>query len=255
MGVEKSGGASGFDVGNVPTTDLQRINQRFSAFLPSTASIPSTGGDPTKGAELEATLKAEIAHLQKVGQLGRQEAEIRREINKLEDEGVKNAEKLVRQKYALTEQLQRTEALYGQIGAVIKDGLVDAIEGAIEGTKTLGDVASAVFRQIARLMLNYGVSAGLGSIGIKTRASGGPVTGGKPYIVGEKGPELFTPSSSGKITPNHELGGNVSVNVAVDASGSSAQGDEPSAQELGRLIGAAVQSELVRQKRPGGVLY
>ena len=256
MGVEKSGGASGFDVGNVPTTDLQRINQRFSAFLPSTASIPSTGGDPTKGAELEATLKAEIAHLQKVGQLGRQEAEIRREINKLEDEGVKNAEKLVRQKYALTEQLQRTEALYGQIGAVIKDGIVDAIEGAIEGTKTLGDVASSVFRQIARMMLNYGISAGMKSIFPGMRASGGPVTGGKPYIVGEKGPELFTPGSSGKITPNHELGGgNVSVNVAVDASGTSAQGDQPSAQELGRLIGAAVQSELVRQKRPGGVLY
>ena len=254
-GAEYTGINSMLDITGVSTAHMQGVNQRFSKFLPSsTASIPSTG-DGTKGAEMAATLQAEIAHLKEIGRLGRQEAEIRREINKHEKEGVENAEKLVRQKYALTEQLQRTEALYGQIGAVIKDGLVDAIEGAIEGTKTLGDVASSVFRQIARLMLNYGVSAGLGSIGIKTRASGGPVTGGKPYIVGEKGPELFTPSSSGKITPNHELGGNVSVNVAVDASGSSAQGDEPSAQELGRLIGAAVQSELVRQKRPGGILY
>lgn len=44
-------------------------------------------------------------------------------------------------------------------------------------------------------------------------ATGGPVSGGKSYIVGERGPELFTPSSSGNITPNNALGGNVTVNV------------------------------------------
>ena len=109
------------------------------------------------------------------------------------------------------------------------------------------------------MMLNYGMTAGMGAIfpGVKFAAKGGPVDSGKPYIVGEKGPELFVPRNSGNIVPNNKLGGggDVSVNVAVDASGSSAQGDEPSAQELGRLIGAAVQSELVRQKRPGGILY
>jgi len=47
-----------------------------------------------------------------------------------------------------------------------------------------------------------------------TRASGGPVAGGSTYLVGEKGPELFTPSSSGNITPNSAMGGNtITVNV------------------------------------------
>jgi len=47
-----------------------------------------------------------------------------------------------------------------------------------------------------------------------TRASGGPVAGGSTYLVGEKGPELFTPSSSGNITPNGAMGGNtITVNV------------------------------------------
>ena len=46
--------------------------------------------------------------------------------------------------------------------------------------------------------------------------------------------------------------GNITVNV--DASGSSAQGDGPSSEQLGQLIGAAVQNELIRQKRPGGLL-
>ena len=85
-------------------------------------------------------------------------------------------------------------------------------------------------------------------------ASGGPVTGGKPYIVGEKGPELFTPGVSGNITPNHALGGSTNVVVNVDASGSSVEGDEQQGRELGRLISVAVQSEIVQQKRPGGLL-
>ena len=46
------------------------------------------------------------------------------------------------------------------------------------------------------------------------RASGGPVSGGSSYLVGERGPELFTPSSSGNITPNGAMGGNtITVNV------------------------------------------
>jgi hypothetical protein len=43
------------------------------------------------------------------------------------------------------------------------------------------------------------------------RAAGGPVTGGAPYIVGERGPELFVPGSSGGIVPNGKLGGQVTV--------------------------------------------
>lgn len=57
------------------------------------------------------------------------------------------------------------------------------------------------------------------------RAKGGPVSGGSPYIVGEKGPELFVPGSSGNIVPNHQLGGggggqttiNMNVNVGMYA--------------------------------------
>ncbi len=46
------------------------------------------------------------------------------------------------------------------------------------------------------------------------RASGGPVSGGSTYLVGERWPELFTPASSGNITPNNQLGGvSVSINM------------------------------------------
>ena len=56
------------------------------------------------------------------------------------------------------------------------------------------------------------------------RALGGPVMGGTPYIVGESGPELFTPNTTGSITRNGDFGGGSNVNVnftinAVDAEG------------------------------------
>jgi hypothetical protein len=86
------------------------------------------------------------------------------------------------------------------------------------------------------------------------RANGGPVSSGKSYMVGERGPELFVPGRSGSIVPNGAMGGGVNVVVNVDAKGSSVEGDQSQAKALGNAISAAVQSELVKQKRPGGLL-
>ena len=84
-------------------------------------------------------------------------------------------------------------------------------------------------------------------------ALGGPVGAGRPYMVGERGPELFVPRTAGTIIPNHAMGG-ANVTVNVDASGSSVEGNADQASQLGKAIGIAVQQELVKQKRPGGLL-
>jgi len=86
-----------------------------------------------------------------------------------------------------------------------------------------------------------------------TRASGGSVKGGGSYIVGEKGPELFVPGSSGNIVPNHAMGG-TNIVVNVDASGSSVEGDAGQSEQLGSMLAAAVQAEIANQQRPGGLL-
>jgi len=52
--------------------------------------------------------------------------------------------------------------------------------------------------------------------GFAPRANGGPVAGGSTYLVGERGPELFTPGTSGSITPNSALGGSTSITVNVN---------------------------------------
>ena len=101
-----------------------------------------------------------------------------------------------------------------------------------------------------------GTAGGVGATaGDLTRhlAGGGTAQGGKSYLVGERGPEIFTPGVTGTVTPNHAMGG-MNIVVNVDASGSSVEGDEQQGRELGRLISVAVQSELVQQKRPGGLL-
>jgi len=52
-----------------------------------------------------------------------------------------------------------------------------------------------------------------GGSGPEGRASGGNVLTGQSYVVGENGPEMFSPSGSGTITPNNKMGGGVTVNI------------------------------------------
>ena len=163
----------------------------------------------------------------------------------------------------LTETSDELQKMFDGIIVTVRDGLVDAIMGAVEGTKTLGEVASSVFRNISRALIQYGISAGLSgmfpwmapALGFGKKAAGGPVGKDKPYLVGERGPEMFVPNSSGRIVPNNQMGGgSTSIVVNVDASGSSAEGDDGQAAALGNMLGQAIQAELVRQKRPGGLL-
>ena len=93
---------------------------------------------------------------------------------------------------------------------------------------------------------------------VVTAANGGPIGMRQPTLVGERGPELFVPNQSGNIIPNHDLagigGGGTNIVVNVDASGSSVEGDEQGGRELGLALSAAIESELIKQKRPGGLL-
>ena len=98
-----------------------------------------------------------------------------------------------------------------------------------------------------------GIGASTDVSGFIPRANGGPVGAGQAYLVGERGPELFVPGAQGNIVPNSAMG-SANVTVNVDASGSSVEGDGQNAAQLGKAIGLAVQAELLKQQRPGGIL-
>ena len=101
-----------------------------------------------------------------------------------------------------------------------------ALKIAIQG---IGIALSAVVNIVAtlidgfRTLINLGSKIGgaIGGMFGGGRAAGGPVSAGTTYLVGEKGPELFTPSGSGTLSPNHAMGGgsnviNITVNVEID---------------------------------------
>ena len=211
--------------------------------------------------QITKSLTDQIDFLNNAITLGQGEAEIIKEKNKLIEAarkaGVEFDEAEIERQVRLKRELQKLNALYAGIASTIETGLVDAIEGAINGTKTLGDVARSVFSEIQRSLIRVGVNAflsGLPGIGGFFRANGGPVSAGKSYMVGERGPEMFVPNTGGRIIPNSDMGGSTNVVVNVDASGSSVETDEEQGRQLGQLISAAIQSELIKQKRPGGLL-
>ncbi len=146
-----------------------------------------------------------------------------------------------------------------QIGDSIATGISDALVDAILQAKSLGDAARGILQGIARDLLRLGINTALKATGfglfenLPGFAAGGRPPVGRPSIVGERGPEIFVPNTAGTIVPNHAIG-STNVVVNVDASGSSVDGDEQRGRELGRLISVAVQSELIQQKRPGGLL-
>ena len=173
---------------------------------------------------------------------------------------------------------EKMTAVGEEIETSIKGNLRDAITGAQSFGQAMTNVLNRIRdkiidAQIDKILGNFGENFGASASGGKRkglggflggilgglfRANGGPVKAGKPYIVGERQPELFVPRTSGTILPSTDIGGGDNttnmVTVNVDASGSSLAGNSTDAQALGAAIGAAVQAQLIKEKRPGGLL-
>jgi hypothetical protein len=73
-------------------------------------------------------------------------------------------------------------------------------------------------------------------------------------IAGEAGPEAIVPLPDGRTIPVKMQGEGAKVIVNVDAQGTTVEGDTAGANRLGEAIGTAVRQELIKQKRPGGLL-
>ena len=192
---------------------------------------------------------------------------------RLKEELKQITSELIEHNDAKTEAIELVEKLFEKtsnlksnfeiIGESIASGVTDNITAAIQGTKSLGDAAKSILNDLSSSLIKLGVNTllskipGFGGLPILGgRSKGGPVTKNGSFVVGEKGPELFVPKRSGTIIPNDKLagGGSTNISVNIDASGSSVQGNEQQGKELGRVISAAIQSELIKQRRPGGLL-
>lgn len=137
------------------------------------------------------------------------------------------------------------------------DGLFDIMQGKFDNMgdrfKSMIDrmVADALAAKLAAAM--FGDMDKTGNIGgwIGTamkffgggKAGGGAVSGGSSYLVGERGPELFTPGTSGNITPNDRLGGSVNVTNVFQITGPT---DRRSQAQIATAAGEGVQRAMAR---------
>lgn len=145
------------------------------------------------------------------------------------------------------------------IGESIASSLTSAFMGIVDGSKKVKDVLKDLLKQITSMVLSKAFSAlfgglfgggggFLGRLFGGFRASGGPVTAGRAYVVGERGPELMVPNASGTIVPNHALndnrgGGSVDVRVAMDRNGN--------LQAYVERTSGRVSAQVVRAAAPG----
>lgn len=245
-------------------TDLQKQQEAAAALLVSLQ----------RKNELDATATDEA---RKLLELENAKLDIKERFPDLSKDKITALQDELQRNYDITEEKRKQKELddaaakaaaataekYKKLGDAIKSNVTDAIMGAIDGTKSLGESALGILKDLSKQFLQMGINQAFGALGSTGgilgmlfgggKASGGTVKGGTSYMVGERGPELFTPGRSGSIAPNSAMAG-ANVTVNVDATGSNVQGNQPNAAQLGKVIGQAVQAELIKQKRPGGLL-
>lgn len=151
------------------------------------------------------------------------------------------------------------EKLGENVAKTLEDGLVDAFMNIRSGAEGLRDVMDSILKQIvAELIRVFIVQKAVGAVtGFfgGGKASGGPVSAGKAYIVGEKGPELFVPGSSGGIVPNNQLatagaGAGANVNVSFNiTSWDSRDTLQAISQQAPAIVGIVEQSFRKRGRR------
>lgn len=190
---------------------------------------------------------------------------------------VKEQQQLDRLTQAYEEKRQLVEGIAGSIG----EGIAGSIDLLINGTENWGaslrEIAAGVLQdiaqQLAQVMVvrpvvasltqafgfaNGGIMSADGPLPLRAYSAGGIANSPQLALFGEgRRPEAFVPLPDGRRIPvalqGGSQGGSV-VNVTVNAQGSAVQGNDNRSERLGRVVAQAIQEEMIRQRRPGGLL-
>ena len=140
-------------------------------------------------------------------------------------------------------------------GRVLESALLRAVRTGKLGFEDLKKVALAAMAEIAAAAIRAGIGAvtgggkgGLGTalaalFGAPGRATGGPVAPGRPYLVGERGPELFVPTAGGRVETGRDGVREIRMSIHVSAP----PGEAPRAlAQSSRQVARAVRQALAR---------
>lgn len=186
-------------------------------------------------------------------------------IEEMEKEAAEKSKKILKEKDRMI------EASAQFFGDRFSDAFMDFANGAKNASDAFRDMTISILNDMARILAQQafmsifkglfsmgGGTAGTGFASIFGLAGGGTAQAGKPYVVGEQGPELFIPGRTGQVIPNGAGGGiNSVVTVNVDA-GENSGIDNQNADKMGRMISQAVNEQvkktLIQETRHGGML-
>jgi hypothetical protein len=105
--------------------------------------------------------------------------------------------------------LEEQRRLGREAGDMIAMGFEDAIFSGEKLSAVLKNLALDLMRLIFRNVITAPLASSIGNFinaGLGFLAEGGPAKAGSPYVVGERGPELFIPGTSGTVIPNDRMG-------------------------------------------------
>ena len=168
---------------------------------------------------------------------------------------------------AILTRADEIQASFEAVGTAVANSFKGMLTGAMSFKDAMKGIIGAVIDELFRLyVVKQIVGIVTSAVGLPpARARGGPVTGNTPYMVGERGPELFVPGGNGTIIPNGNMrggGGGSPISISVDARGS----NDPAAVraqvmqgilETAPAIIAAAESRTIsnlRRPRLGGAM-
>lgn len=148
-------------------------------------------------------------------------------------------------------------------GNALERGLLGAIQRGKFGFEDLRKVALSVLSEIATAAVRGGLNGGSGSasaggvlgtlgtllasaLGAPGRATGGPVSPGQAYRVGERGPELFVPTSSGRIEAHNGAAGGADIRLTINISDHNSNSAPAALKRSSRQVARAVRQALAR---------
>ncbi len=116
--------------------------------------------------------------------------------------------------------LENFEDLGKKVAKTLEDGLTEAFMNIADGLNSLKDtftnIMNIILEHLIRIHIALPIAEGISGM---FKADGGSVTGGRPYIVGERGPELFVPGRTGTIVANDQMGASgVVINQSISFS-------------------------------------
>lgn len=171
-------------------------------------------------------------------------------------------------KNELTPEMKKAQSAGQAVGASFETAFMQVAKGTKSAKEAFSSMAMDIIAELYRIFVvkritgfietavtGFFNSAGAMATGapLPARAIGGPVQAGSPYMVGERGPELFVPSRTGSIVSNDKLGGGgLVVHQTVNISTGVQQTVRNEIQTLLPQIAEASKAAVLEARRRGG---